>query len=330
MSRLPLTIATGYYDRVRAILDGRICIEGCDVNYVVLPVEECFHRAWAYQEFDVAEIGFSSYLMTVARGGPPYIAIPAFLSRSFRHSAIYIRNDRGIERPADLRGKLVGVPSYEQAAGVWVRGLLKEEYGLAPEEMQWLQAGIEEPGRRSTFSLNLPEKLNFRPAPEGATLTCMLAEGELDAVFSARPPSCFEMGHPRVRRLFPDYREVEREYFRLRGVFPIMHTLGIRRSLADKHPWLASSLLKAFTQAKRLADEELCEVNALKIGLPWITAEVEATRELMGKDFWPYGVDANRKTIETAARYALDQGLLARPVAVEEMFPPSTRDTARV
>lgn len=330
MSRLPLTISTGDYDRVRPILDGRVGIEGCDVNYVVLPVEECFHRAWAYQEFDVAEIGFSSYIMTVSRGNPPYIAIPAFLSRSFRHSAIYIRDDRDIEKPADLCGKQVGVPSYEQAAGVWVRGLLKEEYGLALDEIQWIQAGIEVPGRRSSFTLHLPEGFPFRIAPGNATLTQMLAEGELDAVITARPPSCFEKGHPHIRRLFPDFRQVETDYFRRRGVFPIMHTLGVRRSLVEQHPWLAGSLFKAFTAAKRIADEDLRDVTALKIGLPWIAAEVEATEQVMGRDFWPYGVEANRKTIETTARYALEQSLLARPVAVEEMFPPSTMDIARI
>ncbi len=330
MSRLPLTVATGDYDRVRALLDGRIRIEGCDVNYVVLPVEECFHRAWAHQEFDVAEIGFSSYIMSLAWGTAPYVAVPAFLSRSFRHSAIYVRDDRGIEKPRDLEGKLVGVPSYEQAAGVWVRGLLKEEYGVTLEKIQWIQAGIEEPGRRSTFSLNLPAGFPLSVAPEGATLTRMLADGDLDAVITARPPSCFDKGHPRVRRLFPDYREEEREYFRRRGVFPIMHTLGIRRPLVEKHPWLAASVFKAFGEAKRCADKDLREVTALKIGLPWLVAEVAATEQLMGNDFWPYGVEANRKTIETAARYGWEQGLLQRPVTVEEMFPPSTVDLARV
>jgi 4,5-dihydroxyphthalate decarboxylase len=330
MSRLPITIATWDYDRVRALVDGRIRVEGCDINYITMPVEEILERAFFHHEFDVAEIGFSPYLIALSRGVSPYVAIPAFLSRMFRHSAIYIRTDRGIELPADLKGKRVGVPEYQMSAAMWARGLLRDEFAVAAADINWVQGGLETPGRRDKFPLNLPDGFPLVSAADNKTLSQLLAEGELDAVISARQPSCFGAGHPLIRRLFPDYRAAERDYFRRTGVFPIMHAVGIRRDVLDKHPWLPASLYKAFVQAKRLADAEFAEVTALKIGLPWLTAEFDATREVMGNDFWPYGVAPNRKTLELMARYSHEQGLSVRLVAVEEMFPPNTLDEIRV
>ena len=329
MSRLPITIATWDYDRVRALADGRIRVEGCDVNYITMPVEEILERAFFHHEFDVAEIGFSPYLIALSRGVAPYVAIPAFLSRMFRHSAIYIRSDRGIEGPADLKGKRVGVPEYQMSAAMWARGLLRDEFGVAAAQINWVQGGLETPGRRDKFPLNLPDGFPL-VSTDNKTLSQLLADGQLDAVISARQPSCFGAGHPLVRRLFPDYRAAERDYFRRSGVFPITHSVGIRRDALDRHPWLAASLYKAFVQAKRLADAEFAEVTALKIGLPWLTAEFDATREVMGNDFWPYGVGPNRKTLELMARYSHEQGLAVRPVAVDEMFAPSTLDEIRV
>jgi 4,5-dihydroxyphthalate decarboxylase len=329
MSRLPITIATWDYDRVRALVDGRIRVEGCDVNYITMPVEEILERAFFHHEFDVAEIGFSPYLIALSRGVAPYVAIPAFLSRMFRHSAIYIRTDRGIEGPGDLKSKRIGVPEYQMSAAMWARGLLRDEFGVAAAQINWVQGGLETPGRRDKFPLNLPDGFPLVSA-DNKTLSQLLADGELDAVISARQPSCVGTGHPLVRRLFPDYRAAERDYFRRTGVFPIMHAVGIRRDVLDRHPWLAASLYKAFVQAKRLADAEFAEVTALKIGLPWLTAEFDATREVMGNDFWPYGVEPNRKTLELMARYSHEQGLAVRPVAVEEMFAPSTLEEIRV
>ncbi len=326
MARLPITIATWDYDRVRPLVDGRVPVEGCDVNYVVMPVEECFHRAYFHGEFDVAEIGFSPFLIALSRGIAPYVALPIFLSRTFRHSAIYIRTDRGIKTAADLRGKRIGVPEYQMSAVMWVRGFLQDEYGIGAADIQWVQGGLEQYGRKDKFPLNLPEGFPLESAPEGQTLSRLLADGELDAVMSARAPSCLDNGHPSVRRLYPDYREVEKAYFARTGLFPIMHALGIRNDVAAKHPWLAASLCKAFSQAKQIADRDLSEVTALKIGLPWVTAELEATQAVMGKDFWPYGIDANRNTLETMARYSFQQGLAVRQLSVEEIFAPSTHD----
>jgi 4,5-dihydroxyphthalate decarboxylase len=319
MSRLPLTIATWDYDRVRALTDGRVHIEGCDVNYLTMPVEECFERAFFHGEFDVAEIGFSPYLIALSEGMTPYVAIPVFLSRMFRHSAVYIRTDHGIEGPADLRGKRIGVPEYQMSAVMWFRGYLQDEHNIAAKDINWVQAGLEDPGRRDKFPLNLPPGFPLVSLSD-ETLTDMLADGRLDAVISARRPPCFIDGHPRVRRLFPNSRVTERDYYRRTGIFPIMHAVGIKRELLDKHRWLAASVYKAFVQAKQLAEAEFAESAALKIGLPWINAEYEETIDLMGKDFWPYGVAENYKALSTMARYSYEQGLASRLLKVEEMF----------
>ncbi len=329
MSRLPITIATWDYDRVRALVDGRVGVEGCDVNYLTMPVEECFERAFFHGEFDVAEIGFSPYLIALSRGICPYVAIPVFLSRMFRHSVVYIRADRGIEGPADLRGKRIGVPEYQMSAVLWFRGYLQDEFGIAAKDIHWVQAGLTTPGRRDKFPLNLPDGFPL-VSRNDATLNDMLASGELDAVMSARSPPCFVDGDPRVRRLFPDYRTAEREYYRKWGLFPIMHAVGVKRESLSQHRWLAASLYKAFLQAKRMADAEFSEMTALKIGLPWVNAEYEATRAVMGQDFWSYGVTENRKVLSTMARYSYEQGLAVRLVGVEEMFAEGNMSDARV
>ena len=329
MSRLPITIATWDYDRVRALTDGRVKVEGCDVNYITMPVEECFERAFFHGEFEVAEIGFSPFLIALSRGPTPYVAVPVFLSRMFRHSAVYIRTDRGINGPADLRGKRIGVPEYQMSAVMWFRGYLKDEFGIEPKHINWVQAGLENPGRRDKFPLNLPEGFPLVSRNDVA-LSRLLAEGELDCVISARTPSCYSNGHPQVRRLFPDYRAAERDYYAKTGIFPIMHALGIRRDIYESNRWLAASLYKAFLRAKRLADAEFTETTALKIGLPWVTAEYEATVALMGADFWSYGAAENYKTLATMARYSYEQGLAVRQVAVEEMFAEGNLSETRV
>ena len=330
MSRRPITIATWDYDRVRAIIDGRVVVEGCDVNFLPLAPEECFHRTYLNREFDVAEIGFSPHLIALSRGTNDYVALPVFLSRMFRHSAIYVRTDRGIATAADLRGKRVGVPEYQMSAAMWARGMVQDDHGVPPSAMRWFQGGLEVPGRKDKFPLNLPADFPLAPIPEGATLSAMLAAGELDAVFSARAPSCYRQPGVPVARLYEDYASAEREYAKRTGIFPIMHALGVRADVLADAPWLAMSLGKAFGQAKKLADEDLFEVTALKIGLPWIGDEAMRTRALMGEDFWPYGVEANRRTLETMARYSFEQGLATRLLAVEDMFAPASLSVIKV
>ena len=330
MSRLSIAVACKDYDRVRPLLDGRVRIEGCDPNFLPLGPEELFFRAFGQAEFDVCELSLSSYLMTVARGTAAYLAIPVFLSRMFRHSSIYVRTDRGITAAEDLKGRLVGVPEYQVTAALWVRGIFADEYGLAPPDLRWRTGGIEEPGRHEKLPLELPDGLEVVPVGGDRALGPMLAAGEIDALVAPRAPLCFVRGEPHVDRLFPDYRRAEEAYYAKTGHFPIMHVVGIRRGLAEQHPWLPTSLTKAFDQAKALALAELADVTASSATLPWLAAEVEHTRALMGDDFWPYGVEANRATLEAVTRYSFEQGLTPRRVEIEELFAPATLERFRI
>lgn len=330
MKRLSIAVACKDYDRVRALFDGRVRIEGCDPIFLPMGPEELFFRAFGQAEFDVCELSLSSYLMTVARGTAAYLAIPVFLSRMFRHSSIYVRTDRGIAAPKDLKGRLVGVPEYQVTAALWVRGLLADEYGIAASDLRWRTGGIEEPGRHEKLPLELPDDIEALPVGADRALGPLLAAGEIDALVSPRAPRCFVRAEPNVGRLFPDYRRVEEAYYAKTGHFPIMHVVGIRRELAEQHRWLASSLTKAFSEAKALALTELAEVTAAGASLPWLAAEVEHTRTLMGDDFWSYGVEANRATLEAVTRYSFEQGLTARRLELEELFAPSTLERFRI
>lgn len=330
VSALSITVACNDYDRVRPILDGRVSIEGCDVNFISLGPEEVFFRAFGAAEFDVSELSLSSYLMSVARAEADYVAVPAFVSRMFRHSAIYIRSDRGIATPEDLRGREVGVPEYQVTAALWVRGLLQDEYGVASSEIRWRTGGIEEPGRYEKLALELPPEIEVKPIAAEMALGPMLAGGEIDALVAPRAPRCFVAGTPGVGRLFPDYRQAERDYFAKTALFPIMHVVGVRRTLLERQPWLAASVYKAFLRAKAAAVAELANSTALHATLPWLAAELEQTRSLMGDDYWPYGVEANRTALEALTRYSFQQGLTPRQLAIEELFAPSTLDHFKI
>jgi len=327
---LALSLAVCDYDRTRAIFDGRAKIEGCDITAVPLEPEEAFHRAFKFSEFDISEISLSSYIMTTARGDAHYVAIPAFVSRLFRHSGIYIRTDRGITRAQDLKGKTIGLPEYQITANVWIRGVLKDEYGIAPADIKWRRGGLEDPGRDERAAIKLPPDIDLQAIPEHRTLSQMLAAGELDGLISARAPSCFLRGAPHVGRLFPDYPATEEAYFRKTQIFPIMHAIGIRRSLVERHPWLAVSVYKAFLKAKDLCMHELGQIGHLATSLPWSVAEYDRLRRVMGEDFWSYGVEPNRYVLETLARYSNDQNLSVRQLPVDEMFAPSTYDLSKI
>jgi 4,5-dihydroxyphthalate decarboxylase len=329
MGRLNITLAASTYDRTSPIFDGRVPIEGCEVNWLALSPEETFHRAFGFDEFDVSEISLSSHAAMVSRGASQYVGIPAFTSRAFRHSGIYIRTDRGIARMEDLRGKIIGLPEYQQTANVFIRGILKDEHGVDAREIVWRTGGIEEPGRIERTPIKLPADIDCKPIPTDRALSQMLADGEIDAFFSPREPSCFSAGLPNVGRLFPDYIPVEEDYFRRTGIFPIMHLVGIRRSLVEANPWLPVSVYKAFVQAKALALEELGLIGHLATTLPWCVAELERVRKLMGHDFWSYGVEANRHQLEVFLRYHQEQGLSSRVLDVNELFAPSTLNMSK-
>jgi 4,5-dihydroxyphthalate decarboxylase len=331
MSKLvPITIACAEYDRTRAIKDGRVPVDGCEVTYLPLAPEELFFRAFRYNDFDVAELSFNSYLMATSRNACAYVAIPAFVSRHFRHSAIYVRTDRELRGPADLKGKLVGLPEYQQTANVWMRGIFKEEYGVDPSDIHWRTGGQEEPGRDERTPLKLDRNIDLQPIPAGKTLSRMLTEGELDAVFSARELSCFVNRAPHVDLMFPNYREAEMAYYKRSGIFPIMHLVGVRKSLAERYPWLPATVYKAFCQAKKIAIAEMQEMSATKVTLPWPEVGVEDAVRLMGEDFWRYGIAENAKDIETLARYSFEQGLAMRTLSAEEIFHPSVFEISRV
>ena len=327
---LQLSLAVCDYDRTRAIFDGRARIEGCDVTAVAIEPEEAFHRAFKFQEFDVTEISMSSYIMTTARGDAHYLAVPAFVSRLFRHSGIYIRTDRGITHPRDIKGKAIGLPEYQITANVWIRGILLDEYGIKPSDIHWRSGGLEDPGREERARIKLPADIDLQTIPEHRTLSDMLATGELDGLISARAPSCFLRGVPHVTRLFPDYPAVEEAYFRKTRIFPIMHAIGIRRSLVDRHPWLAVSVYKAFLKAKALCMHELGQIGHLAASLPWSVAEYDRLRRVMGEDYWSYGANENRHVLETLTRYSYEQELSVRKLSVDEMFVPSTYDLSKI
>jgi 4,5-dihydroxyphthalate decarboxylase len=330
MMTLQLSLAVCDYDRTRAILDGRASVEGCDVTTVSLEPEEAFHRAFRFSEFDISEISLSSYMITTARGDAHYFAIPALVSRLFRHSGIYIRTDRGINGPKDIKGKTIGLPEYQMTANVWIRGILQEEYGVHPSEIKWRRGGLEEPGREERARLSLPPEIELKTIPQGRTLSQLLESGELDGVLSARAPSCFLRGAPNIARMFPDYPVVEQAYFEKTRIFPVMHVIGIRRTLVEKHPWLAVSVYKAFLKAKALCMKDLGQIGHLATSLPWSVAEYDRVRSVMGEDYWSYGVEGNRHTFETMARYSYEQGLSMRKLDVNEMFVPSTYDISKI
>lgn len=322
MARLKISLACCDYDRTRAIFDGRVTIDGCDLLPVAMGPEEAFHRAFRHQEFDITELSMSSYMIQQAGQGSPYVGIPVFLSRLFRHSAIYIRTDRGIASPADLAGKTVGVPEYQMTAALWVRGILQDEYSVAPSDMTWRTGGLEDAGRGPVVAFGAPPGVALQPIAEGETLAGQLGSGQIDALISALPPSSYGAVNS-IGRLFPDYRAVEEDYYAKTGMFPIMHLIGIRRSLVDQHPWLPVNVYTAFLEAKRLCYANLEKLGHLFTTLPWPVAELERVRGMMGEDFWSYGVRENAKEIETMARYSFEQGLTARKLTAEDLFAPS-------
>jgi 4,5-dihydroxyphthalate decarboxylase len=327
---LPLTVAFTNYDRTQALKDCRVEIEGCDPIFFDIEPEEIFHRALHHEEFDVAELSFSNYIALRSRGECPYIGIPVFPGRKFRHSAIYIRTDRGIKTPQDLKGKLVGVPEYQVTAVVWMRGMLEDEYGVKPSDIRWRTGGLEQAGRTEKVALKLPAGVELELISPERTLSEMFASGELDAVIAPRPPSVYSKGTANIARLFEDYVGAEKAYYKKTGIFPIMHIVGVRESLAKEHPWLPASIFKAFDAAKEQALEALRIVNIPTVSLPWAEAAAAEAVALFGKDFWPYGIAANRTTIESFARYHFDQGLSARHMAIDALFAASTLQQSKI
>jgi len=330
MPRLRLSLACWHYDRTHALADGTVRPEGIDLNYLDLHVEETFFRMLRNREFDVAEMSLSSYAVSLARESPPFVAIPVFPSRFFRQSCIFVSDKSGIREPRDLLGKRIGTPEYQMTAPVWIRGILQDEYGIDPAGVEYCTGGEEEPGREEKLKLDLPAKFRVTRIGAGQTLAAMLADGDIDALHAARIPSTFVSRPGSVRRLFENYVEVERAYYRKTRIFPIMHTVAIRRDVYQANPWIAQSLYKAFVQAKQRVYQNLYTTSALTTMLPWQIAQVEQVRSDMGEDWWPYGFEANRHVLDTFLRYHHEQGLSPRRLQPEELFAPETLSSFRI
>ena len=329
MTKLNLSVAIGEYDRTRALIDGSVAIDGVDPVYMPLVPEEIFFRAFRAAEFDICELSLSSYAIKTAQGDCPYIAVPAFVSRAFRHNAVYVRTDR-IRKPADLKRKKVGVPEYQLTANVWARAFLDDDYGVTPADIHWIRGGIAQPGRSEKLTVKLPAGVRLDNAPEGATISALLQAGEIDGFIAPRPPSRIEKGHSHIGWLFPDPAAAAKDYFKRTGFFPIMHVLGIRRALAEQHPWLPGAVLKAFEQAKQLAVAELADPTVAKVTLPFVEEMLRDARALMGEDFWSYGVAPNRKVLDYFLGQHHAQGLSSRRLSVDELFHPATYETFKV
>jgi 4,5-dihydroxyphthalate decarboxylase len=329
-AKLELSVAMGDYDRTRPLADGRVPIDGVKPVYLLLTPEEMFFRAFRHADFDVCELSLSSFTLRTARGDNPYVGVPVFPSRAFRHTSIVVRTDRGIVKPEDLKGRRIGTPEYQLTACVWARALLEDEYGVKPSDISWVRGGMEEGGRIEKIKLNLPAGVRLEDAPADRTLSQMLEAGDIDGIVAPRLPSCFERGHPNVGWLFADPTRAASDYYRRTRIYPIMHLIGIRRTLAEKHPWLPATIAKAFVQAKAMAVAHLADTSATKVTLPFVEEQLRAARQLLGADYWSYGLDANRKVLQTFLEAHHRQGLSPRKVAVEELFHPASLEAHKI
>lgn len=315
-----LSLACWDYDRTLALADGRVRPEGIDLTYLNLPVEETFFRMARHREFDVAEMSLSSYVLTLGRGNA-FVAIPVFPSRSFRHNGVYVNAHAGIDSAEGLKGRLVGVPEYQVTAAVWIRGILAEHHGLPVEAVRYRTGGLRKPGRPEKLAVR-PPGVDIEPIAAGATLEAMLVAGEIDALYTPRTPQPFIAGDPAIRRLWQDTQAAEAEYYASTGIFPIMHTVVIRRDVYERDRWIANSLYKAFNAAKALAVARLEETAAAPNMLPWGYEQAARVRKTMGDDFWSYGLEANDTNLRTFLRYSYEQGLADRVYEPEELFAP--------
>lgn len=327
--RVHLTMAISDYDHVRDLTNGRIQADGIHLNALNLQVEEIFYRFTKFAEWEVSEMSMGKYVSLISQGDTRFSAIPVFPSRVFRHSSIYVLEGSGIESPEDLVGRRVGVPEWAQTASIYTRGLLMHDYGVPLTDIEWVQAGVNQPGRVEKVRLNLPQGLRYASEPS-RTLDEMLLSGDLAAIMTAHPPESFKNGDPRVRRLFRDYRTVEQAYWKRTGIFPIMHVVAIRTDVLDRHPWIAMNLLKAFEEAKRRSVERAMEVTASRFPIPWVFDHASTAGSLFEGDYWPYGVDANRTTLEAYLRFAFEQGVCHRALCVEDLFPPQILSSFKV
>jgi 4,5-dihydroxyphthalate decarboxylase len=324
MSNLELTMACGSYDRTIALQDGSVSPAGIDINFLSMRPGPMFRRQARSAEFDVAEFSFSTYCMLRSRGDIRMMAIPVFASRKFRHGHIFVNDS--ISEPSDLIGKRVGCHEYQNTASVWIRGIVKDEYGVAPEDVNWVLGGLNAAkSEGDRIPLEFGPGMHVERTPAGRYSSEMLESGDIDAIISAEIPDSFWRKGGVVRRLIPDYREVEMEYFRRTRIFPIMHLVVIKSEVYERHPWVAANLMQAFEEAKQVGQERLRYSGALFASLPWLGQHIEEVDAMTANQgLFPYGVEPNRHVLETFLGYSLDQGLIDRPMSVEDLFAPET------
>jgi 4,5-dihydroxyphthalate decarboxylase len=322
VSRLRLTFASCRYDRLEAIRDGDVVVEGVDLTCLTLKSgRDVFDRMVGGREFDVAELSASEFISLHGAGDCPFVAIPVFPSRVFRHGYIFVNTRRGVRAPKDLEDRRIGLPLYTQTAAIWARGHLQHQFGVDLSAVRWVQGAVEKAGTHGkphAPPLLVPAAIEHN---SGAPLGELLARGEIDALIGSRSPESFGR-HPDVARLFPDHRALERKLYETTKIFPIMHLVAMRRDLHERHRWLATSFYQAFVESKRRALARMRYAGSLAYMLPWLLEEIEEIDEVFGGDAWPYGIKANRATLEALVQYMVEQHFIARPIAVEDLFVP--------
>ena len=327
--RLPLTLACWDYDRMRALQDGEVQPEGIELNYIPLMMPEPAFRMLHHGEFEMAEMSLSWYSRTVALDRRPFIAIPVFPSRMFRHSCVYVNVDSGITEPADLVGRRIGCPEYQMTAAVWLKGIMADRYGVPVDSVSYFTGGLEQSGRTES-PMDLPSSIRIGPLAADMTLSAALADGEIDALYTAHAPSSFTDGSGRVRRLWTDSKAEEMAYFADTGIFPIMHVVVLRQDVYEQHPWVAQSMVKAFEDSKRVAYRGLKETTALKYMLPWMVDAAEESTRILGPDPFAYGLEPNRAVLDTFLRYSNEQFLTPERLEPEALFAPGTLRTSKI
>ena len=323
--KLSLSLAVGNYDRTRALVDGRVQIDGVQPAIMMLSPEEMFFRAFRHADFDITELSLASYAVSLANGANKYVALPIFLSRAFRHSSIYVTHASGVQTPEQMRGKRIGIAEYQLTANVWARALLEDDYGVSPSEITWVRGGMDSPVRPEKLNLDLPKDVKVEAAEAGQTLNQLMKDGKIDGFIGPRAPKSFFEESSLIRRLFDEPVDTGLNYFKRTNIFPIMHVLGVKRELLEKHPFLSQALMKAFQSAKDIAEDELADTSATKVTMPFVEDQLERIKKTMGVNFWTYGLDrANRNVIESFLDHHHRQGLSKRLLAVDEMFPKNS------
>jgi len=329
MSRVKLTIATTDYDHFRDFRTGAVQAEGIEHLWLTLGHHEIFLRFTFGREWDVSELSFAKFAAQVIRDKPDIIGLPVFASRLFRFGSFYVNRNSGIRTAADLKGKTIGSPEWAHTAAVYMRGWLHNEAGVKLTDVHWYQAGANEAGRIEKVELSLPPGVQLTRVTH-KSLSEMVASGEIDCALIARPPNSFLAGHPDVVRLFPDFHEMEQEHFARTQVFPIMHVIAMKRAILDEHPWVARNLYAAFNESKRRSLERLLDPAVSRYPLPWLPTYARKMRDLFGGDPFPFGIDANRPTLELFLKYTYEQGIAHRLAKPEEIFPHGIMTSVRV